>query len=70
MFLRVGDWCRVFTLDHVHVIVATCKILNAYSNFVAFYRGDLYTEGLICILTAWSMYQGIFNRKQKLKMIL
>ena len=47
-----------------------CKILNACSYLVSFYRGDLYLEGLICMFTLWSKYYGIYNRKQKLKVFL
>ena len=45
-------------------------MLNACNYLVAFYGGDLYSEGLTSKVTLWSMYQGIYNKKQKFKMLL
>ena len=39
-------------------------MLNACNYLVAFYGGDLYSEGLTSKVTLWSMCYGIYNRKQ------
>jgi len=38
------------------MLLGICKILNTSGYLVAFYRGDLNLEGLICMFTLWSKY--------------
>ena len=64
--LSGGDWLH-FTMC---MLFCHHKMLNAYNYLMDFYGGDLYSEGLTSKVTLWPMYYGIYNRKQKFKMLL